>query len=35
VVGHIVDIQKQNDLEEGEEPELESKARTVTSFEFD
>jgi hypothetical protein len=34
-VGHIVDIRKQNDLEEDEEPEPESKERTVTSFEFD
>jgi len=34
-VGHIVDIRKQSDLEEYEEPEPESNARTVTYFEFD
>ena len=33
-VGHIVDIRKQNDLEE-EEPEPESTERAVTSFEAD
>jgi len=32
-VGHIVDIRKQSDLEEYEEPEPQSNARTVTSFE--
>jgi hypothetical protein len=34
-VGHIVDIRKHNDLEETDEPEPESKERTVTSFEVD
>jgi hypothetical protein len=34
-VGHIVDIRKQSDLEEDEEPESEFKERNMTSFEVD
>ena len=34
-VGHIVDIRKQSDLEEDEEPMPGYQARTVMYFEFD